>query len=107
VNPDDVTIEMRREELRISGQFEQRERSGVMRRQSRQQGEFEYVVDRPVICDWVMSMPLPDFESWPERLPTMVTSGPVEDPKRCRGRSRPANENVTTAIDPNGPAHSF
>ncbi|HJT91551.1 MAG TPA: Hsp20/alpha crystallin family protein [Mycobacterium sp.] len=51
VNPDDVTIEMRGEELRISGQFEQRERSGVMRRQSRQQGEFEYVVDLPSDLD--------------------------------------------------------
>jgi HSP20 family protein len=51
VNPDDVTIEMRGEELRISGQFEQRERSGVMRRQNRQQGEFEYVVDLPSDLD--------------------------------------------------------
>lgn len=51
VNPDGVTIEMRGEELRISGQFEQRERSGVMRRQSRQQGEFEYVVDLPSDLD--------------------------------------------------------
>ncbi|MDG4824974.1 Hsp20/alpha crystallin family protein [Asanoa sp. WMMD1127] len=51
VNPDDVTIEMRGEELRISGRFEQRERSGVMRRQNRQQGEFEYVVDLPSDLD--------------------------------------------------------
>jgi HSP20 family protein len=51
VNPEDVTIEMRGEELRISGQFQQRERTGALRRQNRPTGDFEYVVDLPSDID--------------------------------------------------------
>jgi HSP20 family protein len=51
VNPEDVNIEMRGEELRISGQFQQHERSGVLRRQNRPTGDFEYVVDLPSDID--------------------------------------------------------
>ncbi len=51
VNPQDVTIEMRGEELRISGQFQQRERTGILRRQNRPAGDFEYVVDLPSDID--------------------------------------------------------
>jgi HSP20 family protein len=51
VNPEDVSIEMRGEELRISGQFQQRDRSGVLRRQNRPTGDFEYVVDLPSDID--------------------------------------------------------
>ena len=47
VDPQDVDIEMRGEELRITGTFQQRQRSGVMRRQLRQVGEFEYQVELP------------------------------------------------------------
>jgi HSP20 family protein len=51
VRPEDVTIEMRGEELRISGRVQQRERAGIVRRQSRPTGEFEYVVDLPSDID--------------------------------------------------------
>jgi len=51
VNPEDVTIEMRGEELHISGAFQQRERSGVLRRQNRPAGDFEYLVDLPSDID--------------------------------------------------------
>jgi HSP20 family protein len=51
VNPDDVTIEMRGEELRISGKYQQREHAGVVRRQNRPVGDFEYVVDLPSDID--------------------------------------------------------
>lgn len=51
VNPEDVSIEMRGEELRISGQFAQRDREGVLRRQNRPTGDFEYVVDLPSDID--------------------------------------------------------
>jgi HSP20 family protein len=51
VSPENVTIEMRGEELRISGQFQERERSGVLRRQNRPTGDFEYVVDLPSDID--------------------------------------------------------
>ncbi|WP_432971384.1 Hsp20/alpha crystallin family protein [Dactylosporangium sp. CA-233914] len=47
VDPSDVDLEMRGEELRITGRYAQRERGGVVRRQNRQSGEFEYVVDLP------------------------------------------------------------
>jgi HSP20 family protein len=51
VAPEDVDIEMRGEELRISGQVQQRERTGVVRRQNRPTGEFEYLVDLPSDID--------------------------------------------------------
>lgn len=51
VNPEDVSLEMRGEELRISGAFEERGRGGVVRRQGRQTGEFEYMIDLPSDID--------------------------------------------------------
>jgi HSP20 family protein len=51
VNPEDVNIEMRGEELRITGQFQDRDRTGVLRRQNRPTGDFEYVVDLPSDID--------------------------------------------------------
>ena len=51
VNPEDITLEMRGEELRISGEHPQRDRSGVVRRQNRPMGDFEYVVDLPSDID--------------------------------------------------------
>jgi HSP20 family protein len=51
VSPNDVNIEMRGEELRISGNFQQQDRGGVKRRQNRQTGEFEYVIDLPSDID--------------------------------------------------------
>ncbi|MER7283147.1 Hsp20/alpha crystallin family protein [Dactylosporangium sp. NPDC000244] len=47
VDPSDIDLEIRGEELRVSGSFEQHDRGGVMRRQGRQSGEFEYVVELP------------------------------------------------------------
>lgn len=51
VDPSDVNLEIRGEELRISGSFQERERGGVVRRQNRQTGEFEYTVDLPSDVD--------------------------------------------------------
>ena len=51
VDPQDVTIEMKGEELRISGQYRQHERSGVVRRQNRPTGDFEFLVDLPSDID--------------------------------------------------------
>jgi HSP20 family protein len=51
VNPEDATIEMRGEELRVSGQFQERDREGVLRRQNRPTGDFEYIVDLPSDID--------------------------------------------------------
>ncbi|MEV0129575.1 Hsp20/alpha crystallin family protein [Dactylosporangium sp. NPDC050688] len=51
VSPEDVNLEMRGEELRISGAFQERSRGGVVRRQGRQTGEFEYMIDLPSDID--------------------------------------------------------
>ena len=51
VSPEGVDIEMRGEELRISGNFREQDRGGVKRRQNRQSGEFEYVIDLPSDID--------------------------------------------------------
>ena len=51
VNPHDVDIEIRGEELRISGEFQQPERTGVVRQRNRRAGEFEYMVDLPSDID--------------------------------------------------------
>jgi HSP20 family protein len=47
VNPDDVMLDLRGEELHIAGRTHQRDRAGVMRRQHRPAGAFEWVVDLP------------------------------------------------------------
>jgi HSP20 family protein len=48
VRPEDVNLELRDgNELRISGRYRERERTGNMRRQSRRGGEFEYDVILP------------------------------------------------------------
>ncbi|MER7006195.1 Hsp20/alpha crystallin family protein [Dactylosporangium sp. NPDC000555] len=62
VDPSDVSLEMRGEELRVSGTFQQTDRGGVVRRQNRQTGEFEYAVDLPNDVD-------------PERVEATYTNG--------------------------------
>jgi HSP20 family protein len=48
VRPEDVSIELRDgNELRISGRYGERERTGQMRRQNRRTGDFEYDVILP------------------------------------------------------------
>jgi HSP20 family protein len=51
VRPEHINIEMRGEELRVSGEVQQREHTGVLRRQNRPTGEFEYLVDLPSDID--------------------------------------------------------
>ncbi|MEV6930469.1 Hsp20/alpha crystallin family protein [Dactylosporangium sp. NPDC051485] len=51
VDPREVNVEIRGEELRITGRFQQRQRGGVMRRQNRPTGEFEYQVELPGDAD--------------------------------------------------------
>ena len=45
VDPHQLSIEMRGEELRIAGEFQQPERTGMVRQQNRRTGEFEFLVD--------------------------------------------------------------
>jgi HSP20 family protein len=47
VRRDDVSIELRDNEVRISGEVKQRERTGTLRRQTRRVGQFEYTVMLP------------------------------------------------------------
>lgn len=47
VRRDDVSIQLRDNEVRISGEVKQRERTGTLRRQTRRVGQFEYMVMLP------------------------------------------------------------
>ncbi|WP_238017093.1 Hsp20/alpha crystallin family protein [Dactylosporangium sp. AC04546] len=46
-NADDLSIELRDNEIRVTGRFRERQRTGLLRHQSRKQGEFEYLVALP------------------------------------------------------------
>jgi HSP20 family protein len=47
VRSQDVNVELRDNELRITGEYKRKERKGVLRRQMRRVGEFEYVIALP------------------------------------------------------------
>jgi HSP20 family protein len=51
VNRKDVDVEMRDSELIISGEINEKQRKGVLRRQTRKTGEFEYRVTLPGDAD--------------------------------------------------------
>jgi HSP20 family protein len=47
VQPGDIDIEVRENELRVSGESKEKERKGILRRQMRRVGQFEHVVALP------------------------------------------------------------
>ena len=47
VKPEDVNLELRENTLRISGEIKEKKRAGLLRRQTRKFGQFEYMVDLP------------------------------------------------------------
>jgi HSP20 family protein len=47
VRPEDVRVEIRENELRVSGEIKERARKGLLRRQTRRVGQFEHVVRLP------------------------------------------------------------
>jgi HSP20 family protein len=47
VRPEDVNLELRNNELRVSGELREKERVGILRRQTRPVGEFDYAVALP------------------------------------------------------------
>src|SRR5262249_23705424 len=47
VRADDIRLELRNNELRIHGEHREKDRVGVLRRQTRRIGEFEHVVSLP------------------------------------------------------------
>jgi HSP20 family protein len=51
VKRDDVDIEVHENELQISGEIKERERTGILRRRTRRVGRFEYRVTLPTALD--------------------------------------------------------
>jgi HSP20 family protein len=51
VRAEDVDLELRDNELRVTGDVKEREHSGVLRRKARRVGEFEHVVTLPTDVD--------------------------------------------------------
>jgi HSP20 family protein len=51
VKEKDVTVELRDTELSISGEIEERERRGILRRKTRRVGHFDYRVELPGVSD--------------------------------------------------------
>lgn len=47
VRREDVHIELRENEVRISGEIKEKERTGVLRRRTRRTGQFQYVIALP------------------------------------------------------------
>jgi len=47
VKRDDITVELRANELVVSGEIKEKERNGVLRRRSRPVGQFEHVIALP------------------------------------------------------------
>jgi HSP20 family protein len=51
VKRDDVSVELQDNELRIHGEIKERERTGILRRQTRRTGQFDYRVTLPQEVD--------------------------------------------------------
>jgi HSP20 family protein len=47
VDPTEINMEVRENELRVAGEIKQKERKGIMRRQMRRVGEFEHAIALP------------------------------------------------------------
>jgi HSP20 family protein len=86
VKPEDVNLELRDgNELRVTGQYRERERSGTMRRQGRRGGEFEYDVILPgdvnaeqveaTMEDGVLMVRLGKAQPQPRRIPVRGGGG--------------------------------
>jgi hypothetical protein len=51
IDPQDITIEMRGEEIQISGRHQDRQHTGAVRQQNRPTGDFEFLIDLPSDID--------------------------------------------------------
>jgi HSP20 family protein len=77
VRREDVDVEVRDDELRISGEIKERERQGILRRRTRRVGQFEFRVQLPGAVD-------------PERMEANLDDGvltvriPKPEPHRAR-----------------------
>jgi HSP20 family protein len=78
VRTEDINLELRADnELRITGGYREREHTGMMRRQNRRTGQFEYVVGLPGDVD-------------PDRIDAMLDNGVlmVRLAKSANGQAR-------------------
>ena len=84
VKRDDVDVELREQELTISGELKERERVGVLRRRTRRTGRFDYRVSLPSdadpehvdasLHDGVLTVRVPkNADARPRRIP--ITAG--------------------------------
>ncbi|QSB16675.1 Hsp20/alpha crystallin family protein [Natronosporangium hydrolyticum] len=62
VNREDIDVEVRQNQLRVTGEIKERERTGLLRRQSRPVGRFDYLVAVPGEID-------------PDKLDATLTNG--------------------------------
>jgi HSP20 family protein len=51
VRPEDIDLELRENQLRVFGDIKEKERTGILRRKTRQIGRFEYIVTLPSEVD--------------------------------------------------------
>lgn len=77
VKRDDVNVEVRDNELEISGEVKDRERVGVLRRRTRRVGEFDYRVTLPGPVD---------AENIDARLDNGVLTVRIPKPEQARAR---------------------
>jgi HSP20 family protein len=66
VRKEDVNLELRDNMLRISGEYKEKERTGILRRRNRRTGQFEYAIALPgdvdpdnvnaTLCDGTLSV---------------------------------------------------
>lgn len=81
VKRDDVDVEVRQNQLRVTGEIKERERTGLLRRQSRPVGQFDYLVAVPGEID-------------PDKVDATLTDGVLTVRLGKAARSRPRHIEV-------------
>lgn len=77
VRKDDIDVEVRDNELEITGEIKERERKGILRRRTRRVGRFEFRVTLPGVID---------AEKMDARLDDGVLTVRVPKPEQARAR---------------------
>jgi HSP20 family protein len=81
VKREDVDVEVRQNQVRVSGEIKERERTGLLRRQSRPVGRFDYLVAVPGEID-------------PDKVEATLTDGVLTVRLGKAARSRPRHIEV-------------
>ena len=82
VKKDDINVEVRENELEISGEIKEREREGILRRRTRKVGEFDFRVTLPGPID---------AEKMDANLDDGVLAVRIPKPEQARPRRIPVN----------------